>query len=155
MNAIQIVELIIILITFIISIICFYYTYKTKRRYEKIALKLGNGKDITEILDSYIKKVDEISNRDDEIIEFCNKLQQESLKTIKKVGLVKYDAYLNTKNKLSFALALLNKDNTGIVLNSVYGFDDSNIFAKPVIKGESKYNLSSEEKDAIEKAKKS
>ena len=66
--------------------------------------------------------------------------------------MVKYDAFNNTKNKLSFALALLDRNNNGIVINNIYGIEDSNAYAKPIEKGKSKYNLSAEEEDAIKKA---
>ena len=49
---------------------------------------------------------------------------------------------------------ILNDNNTGIVLNGIYGRDTSNIYAKPVTEGKSEYALSKEEKEAIEKATK-
>lgn len=152
MEIIDIIEISIIVCTLFLSIFSFYYTMKTKRRYEKVALKLGNGEDITSIIGKYISQVKEISIRDQQLINYCNNINRELSKTTQKIGLYRYDAYNNTKNKLSFALALLNRDNTGVVLNSIYGIDDSNIYAKPVIKGTSKYNLSYEEEEAIKRA---
>lgn len=139
----------IVVCSLILSIIAFYYTFKTKRRYEKLALKLGNGEDITQILSNYIAKVEEIKIKDNQIMNYFEHLNNELARTTQKVGLYRYDAYNNTKNKLSFTLALLNRDNTGVVLNSIYGIDDSNIYAKPVTKGKSRYNLSFEEEEAI------
>ena len=54
MSALQIVELVIIINTFLVSLFCLNTTLKTKKRYEKIALKLGAGEDFTKILDKYI-----------------------------------------------------------------------------------------------------
>ena len=47
---------------------------------------------------------------------------------------------------------MLDERNTGIVLNGIYSREMSNIYAKPVNDGTSKYTLSEEEKQAIEKA---
>lgn len=152
MDTLEIVEIAIVGFSLLISLICFYYTFKTKRRYEKLALRLGNNTDISVMLKSYIDKVNELEKKDDQIIEYCNKINEELLKTIKKVGLVRYNSYGNTKNKLSFTLALLNNENSGIVLNSIYGEDSSNIYAKPIVKGKSQYNLSEEEIDAVGEA---
>ncbi|MBR3325510.1 MAG: DUF4446 family protein [Clostridia bacterium] len=149
MDIIDIIEIICIFVILVLSIFSFYFTLKTKRRYEKIALKLGNGEDITSIIGKYVTQVEEIKIRDQQLINYCNNIDRELSKTIQKVGLYRYDAYSNTKNKLSFALALLNRDNTGVVLNSIYGIDDSNIYAKPVNKGTCRYNLSFEEQEAI------
>lgn len=132
-----------------LSICSFYYTFKTKKRYEKIALKLGNGEDITHILKEYTESVEELRNKDDQIIEYFKVLDHQLATSIRKVGLYRFDSYNNTRNKLSFALALLDKDGNGVILNSIYGVDDSNVYAKPIIKGKSKYNLSFEEEEAI------
>ena len=41
-------------------------------------------------------------------------------KMFSKDGVEKYDAFDDVGGKLSFALALLDKDNTGLILNAVY-----------------------------------
>lgn len=115
-------------------------------------MQLGNGEDITNILSKYIKQVSGINEKDEQIIEYCNRLNNETSTAIKKIGLIKYDSYSDTKNDLSFALALLDRNNDGIVINSIYGVDDSHIYAKPITKGTSKSRLSSEEEQAISKA---
>lgn len=149
MDTINIILLVTSVCSMIISIICFYFTLKTKKRYEKLALKLGNGEDITIIIKKYIEQVREVKIRDEQIINCFNRIIEELKQNVQKVGLYRYNAYNNTKNKLSFSLALLTKEGNGVVLNSIYGVDDSNIYAKPVIKGTSKYNLSFEEQEAI------
>lgn len=149
MEAIDIVELVLIVSALTIAIISLLLTLKTKYRYERLALSLGKGKDITEILKTYIEKVNEIDKRDDEIIEFCRKLNDDSLKSVSKVGIIKYDAYSNTRNKLSFAIALLNRENTGVIINSIYSIDGSNVFAKSINEGKANSTLSVEETDAL------
>lgn len=153
MSTIEIISLVVMIISIVISLICLKFTFQTKKRYEKVAMKLGNGVDISEILKEYIKKVNDLDIKDNQIIEYCQKLNDESFKYIKKIGLVKYNSFEDTKNKLSFTLALLNKNNSGIVLNSIYTKDGgSNIYAKEVTKGTSRSNLSEEEEQAINKA---
>lgn len=152
MTTIEIILIIITAIALILSIISFYYTFKTKKRYENVIMRLGAGEDLTKIMDMYISKVEKVSEKNKVLEEYITRVDQELGKSIKKVGLVKYDAFNNTKNKLSFALALLDRNNNGIVINNIYGIEDSNAYAKPIEKGKSKYNLSAEEEDAIKKA---
>ena len=45
---------------------------------------------------------------------------------------------------------ILDKNGNGVVFNGLYGSDSSNIYAKPIKNGESSYQLSPEEKYAIE-----
>ena len=140
------------IISLIIAIISLCISIKIYKNYEKTMNKLGEGKDFAKMLESYVSQVDKLNKRDDQIIQVCNNINNELAHCIKKVGLYKYDAFGNTKNNLSFALALLDRENNGIVINSIYGQDNSNVYSKPVIKGTSGYNLSYEEKEAINNA---
>ena len=45
---------------------------------------------------------------------------------------------------------MLDENNDGVVLNGIYSRDTSNIYAKPIKNGTSKYKLSEEEQSAIE-----
>ena len=152
MTVLEIILLTITIIALILSLISFYYTFKTKKRYENVIMRLGGGEDLTKIMDKYIAQVNKTQEDNDQIKDYIIKLDDELGKSIKKVGLVKYDAYNNTKNKLSFALALLDRNDNGIVINNIYGVEDSNVYAKPIEKGKSRYNLSAEELDAIKRA---
>ena len=71
---------------------------------------------------------------------------------IQKIGIVRYNAYSDAGNDLSFAVALLDNKNNGIVFNGIYSREMSNIYAKPVVNGKSKYNITEEENQALEKA---
>ena len=137
------------IISLIIAIISLYISVKIYKKYEKNMNKLGEGKDFAQMLQNYVSQVDKLNKRDDQIIAVCNNINNELSHCIKKVGLYRYDAFGNTKNSLSFTLALLDRENNGIVINSIYGYDNSNVYSKPIIKGTSKYNLSFEEKEAI------
>ena len=144
---------IISVISLIIALISVYFTLKMKKRYENLAKKLGQGQNITDILKDYINKVNDLDKKDDQIIEYCNKINEEINKNIKKIGLVKYNLYNTTKNDLSFALALLDNENNGVIINSIYGIDYSNVYCKLIIKGKCKDRLSKEENEALDIAK--
>ena len=72
--------------------------------------------------------------------------------TIQKIGYVKYNAFENIGNDLSFSLTLLDGNNNGICITSVYGRNESRIFSKPIIEGKSRVNLSQEELDSLTEA---
>ncbi|MDU4961301.1 MAG: DUF4446 family protein [Sporomusaceae bacterium] len=72
---------------------------------------------------------------------------------IQKVGLVRYNAFEDTGSDLSFSLAVLDGNDNGIVLSSLYGRSESRIYAKPVTQLQSRYPLSTEEQQAIKRAK--
>lgn len=125
---------------------------KLRKNYSDFMTKLGKGENINDMLQEYVKKVEDVKSENSEIERYCEKLDNDSKENLKNIGLVRYNAYKDTGSNLSFALAILNDKNTGIVLNGIYGRDTSNIYAKPVINGKSEYALSREEEEAINKA---
>ena len=71
------------------------------------------------------------------------------------VGFVRYDAYDDTGSTLSYALALLNRQGDGVVLNSIYSRADTRTYGKSVRGFLCESNASEEEIAAIERAKES
>ena len=72
--------------------------------------------------------------------------------TFHKLGIVKYDAFKEMGGNLSFALCLLDDNNTGFILNTMHGRESSYTYIKEIIKGEAYATLGEEEKEALEKA---
>ena len=70
----------------------------------------------------------------------------------KKIGFIKYNAFENIGNDLSFALTLLDGNNNGICISSIYGRSESRIFSKPIVKGKSLVSLSQEELESLNEA---
>lgn len=122
---------------------------KMKKKYNNFIRKLGNGKDLEEDLENFMYKVDRVEKQNLEINNFCESLQESLSKCIQKIGVVRYSAFKDTGSDLSFAVALLDENNDGIIFNGIYSRDMSNIYAKPVYNGNSKYTLSDEEFEAL------
>ena len=151
---INVFEIIILIIN--IALITLYILNSIKLRklranYSEFMTKLGKGNNIDEMLQKYVENVENIKKENEDIEKYCQKLDNDSKENLKKIGLVRYNAYKDTGSNLSFALALLNEKDTGIILNGIYGRDTSNIYAKPVVNGKSEYALSKEEEEAIKK----
>lgn len=125
---------------------------KLNKEYRNFMKKVGKGDDLEENLRVYINKVEKVEKENKEIEDYCDSLNKEIAKTIKKVGIVRYNAFKDTGSDLSFALALLNENNDGVVLNGIYSREMSNIYAKPIKDGKSKYTISEQEQEAIDKA---
>lgn len=123
---------------------------KINNNYKKFMKKVGNGNNIDEILKDYLEKVENISKKNDETYSYCTKLEEEISTCLKKVGMVRYSAFKDTGSDLSFALALLDENNDGVLLNGIYSREMSNIYAKQIKEGKSTSRLSEEEEKAIE-----
>ena len=129
-----------------------YSNIKLKNKYNKFMKKIGNGKNIEEDLENYMYRVERVERQNAEIISYCKNLDDEVAKCIQKVGIVRYSAFKDTGSDLSFAVAMLDENNDGVVFNGIYSREMSNIYAKPVKNGVSEYTLSEEEKEAIRRA---
>lgn len=66
-----------------------------------------------------------------------------------KYGIHRYDAFDTVQGNLSFTIALLSDNNSGIILNSMQDKDTSHFYVKEVIKGEPQQSLSKEEEAAL------
>lgn len=141
------------IIALFISAFCINKYKKLNLRYEKFMSKLGTGENIEEILSEYLEDVRKLKLKDEEFDKELDRLEANLKKCIQKVGLVRYNAYNDTGSDLSFTFALMDSEDNGMVVNGLYSRDSSSIFAKPLVKGETKYNLSAEEIQAIGLAK--
>ena len=123
---------------------------KINKNYKTFMKKIGNGNNIDEMLKEYIEKVEEVDEKSKALNLYCNKLEENISLCIRKVGMVRYSAFRDTGSDLSFALALLNDNNDGVILNGIYSREMSNIYAKQVYSGKTNNKLSEEERRALE-----
>jgi Protein of unknown function (DUF4446) len=81
-----------------------------------------------------------------------NRQQVQIEGSVRRVGVLRYDAFEDVGGRLSFSCALLDEHGTGVVLTSINGRQETRVYAKPVTHGQSTYNLSREEEEAIRQA---
>jgi hypothetical protein len=83
----------------------------------------------------------------------ADKKQQVQIEgSVRRVGLLRYDAFEDVGGRLSFSCALLDEHGNGVVLTSINGRQETRVYAKPVSGGTSSHNLSMEEEEAIRRA---
>ncbi len=147
-----IIGLLVICITiFIFDIVTRHKLKVLNQKYEKfLSGKDGESLEKT-ILDRFeqVDKLIKVSTVQQKNIE---DLQENILKAYQKVGIVKYDAFSEMGGKLSFALAMLDKENTGYVINAMHSREGCYTYIKEIIKGESYILLGNEEKQAVDMA---
>jgi Protein of unknown function (DUF4446) len=72
---------------------------------------------------------------------------------LSRYGFVRYDAFPESTAGLSYALALLNRQGDGVVINSIYSRTDTRTYGKPVAGFKPTVAASEEELEAIERAR--
>jgi hypothetical protein len=126
---------------------------KIKSKYKKLTNDIGN-KNLEEIMSVYYSQVEKVLSKNSELEHRTNKIEKNIENCIQKIGIVRYNAFENVGSDLSFAVALLDSEENGVIINSIFSRENSSIYAKPIIQGKSKYTLSAEETQAIETARK-
>lgn len=128
--------------------------HNTNKSYNKFMKKLGNGVNVETIIRDYIEEVEKVKKEEEKIKARCTEIEKNVEKCIQKVGVVRYNAFNNTGSDLCFALALLDFEDNGVIINGIYSRDNTTTtYAKPIENGVSKYTLTKEEQEALDVAK--
>ena len=68
-------------------------------------------------------------------------------------ALVRYDAYNEMSGRQSTSMALLDARGSGVVLSSIHHRDQARLYAKQVVEGVGRHELSPEEQEAVRVAR--
>ena len=98
---------------------------------------------------NYLKKYSETATEKLSVID--NKLK----KTISGSETVRFNPFKGdgSGSNQSFATAFLNEGGDGVVISSLYSREQTSVYSKPIKKFASEHELSTEEKEAVDKAK--
>ncbi len=128
---------------------------KLNKKYKKF-MTGATGENLESQITTRFSEIDKLKIDTKNLDEELAKVKENLLITYQKVGVVKYDAFKEMGGKLSFVLALLDKNNNGVLLNSVHSSREGcYTYLKEIIKGESFLELSEDEKKALNQALKS
>ena len=108
--------------------------------------------DVEEVVTEQTKIIKEIKGGIKELSNWNKELQKFCDISITRVGVVRFNPFKDTGGDQSFVIALLDSNNNGLVLSSLYTREGTRVYTKPIENGNSIYNLSEEEKEAIKKA---
>lgn len=120
-------------------------------------LETSITKNVEEITAKFEERCDSLQDNllqgdrtlDEKFENRCDGLREHLHKCVQQVHTVRFNAFDNTGSDLSYSVALLDEDNNGVVISSIYGRDESRTYAKPIVNKESTYKLSKEEIQAL------
>jgi len=98
------------------------------------------------------KQIKALEERIEDISQEFSSFKKGMRKAVTKVSVVRYNPFREIGGDLSFSLALLDQDNSGVVVTSHYGREGNRVYAKSIEKGKSQHSLSQEEENALEQA---
>ncbi|MEN9913049.1 MAG: hypothetical protein RLY66_457 [Candidatus Parcubacteria bacterium] len=88
--------------------------------------------------------------------EYLINVEKRLRKSVQSVHTVRFNPFKGTGggSNQSFATTLLTEDGDGVIISSLYARDHVSVFGKPVSKHQSAHELSEEENESLENAKK-
>lgn len=139
------------LICIILLIIVLCKLKNQKRRIDA----LTRGKDtesLEDVLVNFFERIENLEEGEEITRAALGAIKDNLKKTYQKKGLVKYDAFREMSGALSYSLALLDKENNGVLISSMYSREGCYTYAKDVKDGVCDINLSEEEAEALKQA---
>ena len=149
---------IIIILLLILTIVLAVNVFSSKMRISRLERKYKvfmKGSDAQSLEKVFVRKfaqIDRLYEAKEDHEDDINLIKHHLETMFSKYGVEKYDAFDDVGGKLSFALALLDQDNSGVILNAVHSRDNCFLYLKEIVKGESYVMLSQEELEALRKA---
>lgn len=117
-------------------------------------VKNSKKESIIKILDDVLAFENESKKALDVLYAKCAKLESNGLLYIQKVGLLRFNPFKDTGGDQSFILALVDAQDTGVIISSLHTRTGTRWYAKHVVKGKgAEYALSKEEEEALKSAR--
>lgn len=124
---------------------------RLKRKY-KIFMKGKDAQSLERAFSIKFKDIDKLTKVNEGYQFDIEMIKRDHNKILSKYGIVKYDAFDDVGGKLSFALAMLDRSNTGFILDAIHSRENCFLYIKEIVKGESYIMLSNEEIKALKQA---
>lgn len=141
----------VLLVLFLIVLIQGVQIGRLKKRMKRFFTG-SDGGNIEHQLGKLFDHIEECKNKQNDQQFTINRLSQRLGQTAGNLAIIRYNAFGDVGSDLSFSLALLDDQQNGVILTSIYGREESRTYAKPVEGGKSAYNLSEEELAVMKKA---
>ncbi len=142
---------VIVVLLLVMVILCILQTNRLYRRYDYF-MRGKDAESLEETIERLMDEVRELRAQDRASKDMMKTLSKNVKSSYQKFGLVKYNAFKGMGGNLSFAMAVLDSNNTGYILNSLHSREGCYFYIKVVEKGETDTVLGSEEQEALEQA---
>lgn len=152
------IQLIIAIIALIVSIISIIIAavaiikYKSIYRLYDGFMRGRDAESLEDIIFENEDRIEALEKTDASNKEVMRTMNRNIRASFQKCGVVRYDAFEGMGGKVSFAMALLDYTNTGVILNCMHSQSGCFLYIKEVEAGATEVLLGAEEKTALERA---
>ena len=126
--------------------------FRLNHRLKKILMGKQGG-DLEESINTLIKGMENLDGRATDVENYIIKMEERLKHSIQHVSVVRFNPFPDQGGNQSFAICLMDEQGNGAVISSLYSRDKVSVYAKPLIKYQSEFELSQEERQAIDKGR--
>lgn len=139
-------------------LLCVAQTIRLRRFRADQRLVLGDGRrDLVEHAAGLARRVEEMEGELDAEADALRRrlgaVERRLAGTVSRTSVLRYDAFTEGTGRQSSTVALLDEHNTGVVISAILQREQARVYAKPVVEGVSPLDLSPEELEAMELAR--
>jgi hypothetical protein len=118
-------------------------------------LKGKSGKSLEDAIIRNASDIEKFKEFRKELETYLETVDKRLDQSVRGVGTIRFNPFKGTGDggNQSFAIAFLDENEDGVVLSTLYTRERVGMYAKPLKNGESEYELTGEEKEAIRLAK--
>lgn len=137
-------------ILFLVWIILIQLKYNNLKKRVSEAFSGISAKNLEELIGSHSKSIKILDKDIQELYNISNQINNLSFRSLHKIGFLRFNPFKDVGGDQSFAVALLNGKNNGIMISSLYTREGTRVYAKSIVGGKAeKYPLTEEEEKAI------
>lgn len=124
-----------------------------KKRFRKVTMTDEENATAQQILIKHAEKINLAVDSEEKLTAELNQMKDLLTHSISRVAVVRFNAFHDDTAELSYCIALLDAENSGVIISSLNGRDFSRSYVKPIVKGTSDtYKLTKEEEQALNDA---
>ena len=126
-----------------------YFIYDLKKKWRTIFGKANTSNELLAEILKFCKTTEDLSVETEKRLSDLEAIGE---KSVQKVGFIRFNPFSETGGDNSFALTLLDKENNGVIISSLYTRESVRAYGKRIESGKPKQPLSEEEASSLKQA---
>ena len=116
-----------------------------------------NGKSLEDAIVNAHENIERLNDFQKEAINHFINVEKRLNRSVQAVETIRFNPFKGTGEggNQSFATSFVSENGDGVVISSLYSRDRVSVFSKPIVKFQSTFELTGEEKEVVTKSKKS
>ena len=151
-EAVLLLTSMLLILVLLILVIYTMVRLSTMRERYRAMMRGTEVDDLEGMLLQHIDTVEKVAATNARILEENELIRQFIRKSIVRTAMVRFRAFEDMGGDLSYAVAMLDANNDGVIFSSIFARADSRSYIKPIKGGSSEYPLTDEEKGVLKEA---